>query len=300
VGSVRRGKRTDATIVNNTVVLQDGRAADAKVRFFREVGAAKPTALITPRDGRGWFWPQSGVYLDKRLFLWLAQVEKTGGTGAFAFRQVGRWLGVVTNPLDAPTAWRIRQLRLPCTSLTARRELTFGAAVLEDGGFLYVYGTDEDVRPGGRGRYLVVARVRSGDVENFSAWRYYRGGEWVSDFRTADRLVAGMASECSVSNLPALRRYVLVYTEGGLSPRILARVARTPWGPWSAPRLVYECPEAGWDRRIFCYGAKAHPTLADGDELVISYVANSFDFWQVAADARLYWPRFIRVPTRPE
>ena len=87
-----------------------------------------------------------------------------------------------------------------------------------------------------------------------------------------------------------------MYTEGGLSARILPRTAASPWGPWSAATVLYQCPEAGWDKRIFCYAAKAHPSLAAGDELVISYVANSFDFWQVAADARLYWPRFIRVP----
>jgi hypothetical protein len=29
--------------------------------------------------------------------------------------------------------------------------------------------------------------------------------------------------------------------------------------------------------------------------MLISYVANSFDFWQVTADASLYWPRFILV-----
>jgi hypothetical protein len=104
-----------------------------------------------------------------------------------------------------------------------------------------------------------------------------------------------MASECSVSYLAVAKRYVLVYTEGGLSDRILARSADTPVGPWSASSVVYQCPEAGWDNRIFCYGAKAHPSLAAGDELVISYIANSFDFWQVAADARIYVPRFIRV-----
>jgi hypothetical protein len=301
VGSVRDGKRTGATVVNNSVALQEGHGSGARMRFVvREGTPAGHTALITPRDGRGWFWLQAGACVDKRLFLWLNQVEKTGGTGVFAFRPVGQWLGVVANPLEEPTTWRIRQLKLPCTIFTPRRELTFGAAVLEDGGYLYIYGTDEEVRAVGRNRHLIVARVGTGEVEKFDAWRCYSGGEWVSDFRTASGLVGDMASECSVSYLPGLRRYLLVYTEGGLSRRVLARSARAPWGPWSAPRLVYECPEAGWDRRIFCYGAKAHPELAAGDELVISYVANSFDFWQVAADARLYWPRFIRVQVRPD
>ena len=37
-------------------------------------------------------------------------------------------------------------------------------------------------------------------------------------------------------------------------------------------------------------------SLSDApDELIITYVANSTDFYKMAADARLYRPRFIRV-----
>jgi hypothetical protein len=33
--------------------------------------------------------------------------------------------------------------------------------------------------------------------------------------------------------------------------------------------------------------------------VVVSYVVNSFDFWQVAREAKLYWPRFVRVTLAP-
>ena len=49
------------------------------------------------------------------------------------------------------------------------------------------------------------------------------------------------------------------------------------------------------DGKVFCYGAKAHAGLSSGQDLVVSYVVNSFDFWQVAREAKLYWPRFVRV-----
>ena len=103
-----------------------------------------------------------------------------------------------------------------------------------------------------------------------------------------------MASDGSVSYLPELRRYVLVYTEDGLSPRILARTSKSPEGPWSPPTDVYRCPE-GADKGVFCYQARNHPELAHGNELVIGYCTNSLDFWQVARDAKLYVPRFVRV-----
>jgi hypothetical protein len=95
-----------------------------------------------------------------------------------------------------------------------------------------------------------------------------------------------------------VKQHVLVYTDRGQLDRVLARTASAPIGPWSASTVIYRCPEAGRDKKIFCYGAKAHPTLAQGNELISSYIANSFDFWQVAADATICLPRFIRLKYR--
>ncbi len=90
-----------------------------------------------------------------------------------------------------------------------------------------------------------------------------------------------------------------MYTEEGLSQRILGRTADHPWGQWSAPAVLYECPEMACDKKLFCYGAKAHPALSSGQELIVSYIVNSFDFWQVAREADVYWPRFVRVTLAP-
>ncbi len=296
IGRVREGKRTGATMVNNTLAIQQGRGKDATVRFVvRKDTAGKPTAFITPADKHGWFWPQAVAASDGRLHLFLAQIEKAQNPGAFGFRQVGQWLGTVENPNDEPLSWHIAQRKLPCTIFAPRRDLIFGAAVLRDDKYLYVFGTDAD-KSHFVDRNLILARAPAATVDDFASWRFYRDGRWDEDFHAASHLVRGMASEGSVSYLPKFKRYVLVYTELGISAKILARTAEAPWGPWSEAATVYRCPEAGWDKRIFCYAAKAHPELSGGDELVVSYVANSFDFRQVAADARLYWPRFVRVP----
>jgi hypothetical protein len=95
------------------------------------------------------------------------------------------------------------------------------------------------------------------------------------------------------------KQYLAIYTDRGLSSRIMGRLADHPWGPWSAPVVLYECPEMRHDAKLFCYGAKAHPALSSGSNIVVSYVVNSFDFWQVARDANLYWPRFVRVILKP-
>ena len=270
--------------------------AAAKLQFIvRGYADGKPVAFLTPEDGRGWFWLQGGACIDKQLFLFLAQIEQTDGSGAFGFRQVGESLGVITNPFAAPLEWHIEQHKLPCVEFGSERRKNFGAATLVDGGYVYVYGTDEEVRGGKLARYLTIARVPFNRVADFAAWRFYANGKWSANYREASRSVSGMATEYSVSFLPKPGLYVLVYTEHGLSPKILARTSRTPWGEWSEPTTIYRCPEMAGDKGVFCYAAKAHPTQGTDDSLVISYVANAYDFRRVMAGASLYWPRFVRV-----
>ena len=205
VGKIRSGRRTDATIVNNTVGVQEG--AGGRLTFTIARGPdGKPMALIVPADGRGWFWLQAGVADHGRLSLFLNQVEKTNDKSVFG---------------------------------------------------LYVYGTDERRGKGLPSRQMVIARVPAASVSELASWRYFREGVWGEDFRNPSPLVGGVASEYSVT--PLGNRYLAVYTEKGLSPRILGRTADHPWGPWSAPAVLYECPETGRDKKLFCYGAKAHP-----------------------------------------
>ena len=130
-------------------------------------------------------------------------------------------------------------------------------------------------------------------VGNFAAWRYFRDESWVEDFRSPSPLAGSFASEYSVT--PFGKRYIAVYTELGLSPRIMGRMADHPWGPWSEPAVLFECPDMGRDKKLFCYAAKAHPALSSGHDLVVSNVVNSFDFGQVTRDAKLYWPKLVRV-----
>jgi hypothetical protein len=296
VGKIRKGRRTGATIVNNTVGVQEG--TRGRVTFSIARGPdGKPVALVIPADSRGWFWLQAGVADRGRLFLFLNQVEKTHDQSVFGFRSVGLWLGTVANADQSPESWRITQVQMPNAVFAEDRMLVWGAAVLQISDDLYVYGTDERRGKGLPNRQMVVARVPAASVGDFAAWRYFHDGGWTKDYRNPRPLAGGMASVYSVT--PFGSHYLVVYTEGGLSPRIMGRIAKYPCGPWSAAAVLYECPEMGRDKKVFCYGAKAHPALSSGRELVVSYVVNSFDFWQVARDAKQYWPRFVRLTLAP-
>ena len=152
LGTVKDGKRVGANMVNNAVAVQEGFAKDASIRFIvGKTKDGKPAAFITPADGTGWFWPQSAIRVDNRLFLFLPQIEKTKDTGVFGFKQVGQWLASVKNPDDKPENWRIDQSKVPCADFKEGRERSWGSAVLEDSEFIYVYGYDE-MRAKGAGK----------------------------------------------------------------------------------------------------------------------------------------------------
>jgi hypothetical protein len=105
-----------------------------------------------------------------------------------------------------------------------------------------------------------------------------------------------MASEFSVSYVPRLQRYALVYTENGFSRNFFLRLAPKPWGPWGDPILIFQCPEMERNPDIFCYAAKAHPELSrEPDELIVTYIAGAVDIQKLIDDATLYRPRFLRV-----
>jgi len=298
IGQVENGRHVNATLVNNTVAIQLGKdAAAAKMDFtFGRAATGQPLALIRPDDGRGWFWIFDGVMTPEGLYVFLIQIDRTAGDAVFDFKVVGTWLGHVANPEELPALWRITQSKVPWSTFSASGGILWGSAILQINKILYIYGTVEESAGGVLRKHMILARVPASLLLDYSQWRFFADNNWVTDFRRASRLSPNMPHEYSVTYLPALKQYVAVYSEDGLSRNILLRLSSKPQGPWSEPIQIFQCPEAGWDDSIFCYAAKAHSALSrDPDRLIITYIANSIDFDRVANDARLYRPRFLKV-----
>ena len=300
VGNIVDGKRTNVTMINNSIALQQRGGAP---EFFFP-GGKKPESFIKPLDGVGYFWLMHGVRSSRGLFLLLSQVKTVQPNSAFGFRTFGLWLGQVTNPDDPLPQWRITQKKVPFARFSKQETLTFGSTVLESGGFTYVYGCSARQKSEGlfarakRTAGMVLARVPADNLDDFKSWRFFSNGEWSADPEAATPICTDAPAECSVSFLPVLNKYVLVYT-AGIGGQIVMRIAPAPTGPWSEATTLYRAPEMQWSPKVFSYAGKAHPELAGPDELIITYAANSYDFWQVIKDARLYWPRFIRVQLTP-
>jgi hypothetical protein len=264
--------------------------------FYGQQADGRVTAFIHPQDGRGWFWTLDGVLTPKGLYVFLIQIERTGSESVFDFKVIGSWLGHIEHLKDPPSKWRIRQYKVPWVEFSAARGILWGSAILQVQNALYIYGTVEDRQNTVPQKHMILARVPVSMLADFSRWRFYADGRWVSDFTRASRLCENVPHEYSVSYLSALKNYVLVYSRDGLSNKILARLSTEPQGPWSDPIPLYQCPEADWDDSIFCYAAKDHAILSrHPNELVITYIANSVDFQKTINDVRLYRPRFLRA-----
>ncbi|HEY1191741.1 MAG TPA: DUF4185 domain-containing protein, partial [Gemmata sp.] len=296
VGAVRDGKRKDVTLVNNTIGIQTGNGADLKLAFAVQKGSnGKPTALFAPPDGKGWFWQFAGHHADEKLHVFLPRFEKTKDPGAFGFKALDLWLGTVDKPDADPLRWKPKYTKVPFATFEEKRKVSFGSAVLVVDDLVYIYGYAETPGALFPTRKLLTARVAKDNLADFEAWRFFANGAWKAGANDASTQIDALATEFSVSYLPGLKRYALVYTENGLSDRVVGRFAAAPEGPWSAPVPLYTCPEMKKDKKVFTYAAKAHPHLATGNELVISYVVNAHELGPVISNAELYWPRFVRV-----
>jgi hypothetical protein len=297
VGTVRDGKRKPVAMVNNTVGVQEGKGADAKVSFHIQKGDdGKHKAIFVPPDGEGWFWLFAGHHADGKLHVFLPRMEKTGAGGPFGFKGVDVWLGTVSNPDAEPTRWKVEYAKVPFADVAGeKRKVSFGTSVLTVGDHAYVYGYEQTPGKPLPARKLLVARVPKEKLADFGAWRFYADGEWKKDMKGATAQAGGLGAEFTVVHVPGLKKYALVTTENGLSDRIVGRFATSPEGPWSEPVLLYTCPEMKKDKKTFTYAGKAHAHLAGETELVISYAANSFELAPVLNNAELYWPTFVRV-----
>ena len=296
IGRVENGRRVDSKLINNSVGVQTPTLAGQQLEFFHGTDAqGQPAALFIPDDPKHWFWLLGGTCIDAKVHLFLWEFEKSSDPGVFGFVNVGVSHAVIDNPLDPPTTWKVTRRPLPFTELTKERRVIFGSAVLQHGDYVYVYGVRETPQVHLSPRKMLLARVPVASVSDPSRWEFRTASGWSQDFHEAAPIASGLSSEYSVSPLPALGQFISISHGDLLSPMINARFADQPWGPWSEPVGIWTCPEPAGKKGYFAYAGKAHPALSTGDDLLITYAVNSFQFGDLFSDASLYWPRFVRV-----
>jgi len=303
VGEICGGKRINAfMVIGNTIAVQEGLdPRSAKVRFVfgpesdgKQTAFVKPPFAMAPSDIGFWFG--HGTAVGGRLCLFMSYIKRTEKGGVFGFRTDSSWLAEVSNAAEPPEQWRFTFHQVPFFLSGPERHVSYGAALLREGRWVYIYGVAEDPQTGPLNRGLLVARAPANHLSNFAAWMFLHNGRWIKDWKAALPLpVRDIGTEFSVSYLSALHRYVLVYSPSDLAPVIKVRWADKPTGPWSDAFIAYRCPDAEIGREVFCYAAKGHPELSSGNELLVTYATNSFQLKEVLENSRLYFPRFVRL-----
>lgn len=260
--------------LNNTFAVE----RDGRLRTIHAGSAAAPKAVMPPRDKNHWFWAGDAKLAGGLVEVTYQEYERFG-EGPWDWRWhrnvVARFpQGRLNRPISVHD--------LPSASGVA-----WASAVLEDGGYTYVYGV-EDL---GGTKYMHLARVAGQSL--VGSWEFLTAsGAWSPNESDSARLMNGVANEYSVSRVGS--GYVLIThdTTEALSAKIVAYSSCSPTGPFTGKQVVYTTPETSGN--IFTYNAHAHPDIA-GDGLVVSYNVNSFVNTDHYRDVTIYRPRFVDV-----
>lgn len=259
-------------------------------------GAGRPGSLVSPPAAGEWYWARAGIPDGRGVAVVYARYARTG-----------------TGPLDV--AWRGSvvarfgegRLSRPesVTPLPSSAGISWGAWLAREGDRAYVYGTE--AAPSG-GSYLHLARVDGPGLRG--PWRYRAAdGSWSREESRAARLTGPGGAALRVSDELSVVRHGAWYAlvtqrvDVPFSAELRLAWARSPGGPFTAPRTVYTAPEAGpggsyRNPNVLAYNPHEHPELEHGtDELVVSYNVNSLVPRDVIDRASVYRPRFLRIRT---
>jgi len=209
------------------------------------------------------FWPRSGLCEAGRCYVFYSIMNNFGAEPYDYFR-VGQGVASAEDPAGPYDKARLARRY----SLWNDIEPAFGSALWRDeDGWVYVYGRAA-VSPGVYSAEL--ARVKPGDLCSREKYEYYTAegstAAWTSDAADATPVLETAPEEFSVSYNEYLKGYLAVYYDPE-SARVLARLARYPWGPWGEPAALLSCR-----REEYCYGAKEQPGFAaeDGKKIFLT------------------------------
>lgn len=283
--------RQGARMISNSLAIQTGTdPVTASIRFhWRRAADGSPAAIVPDEaDERHWFG--NGVRVGDRLVLFLNRLRATTtGTG---FESVGWAAWLVDNPDADPSTWRMARLRTPTNPLGV---LVGFAAVLRLDEYVYAFGSQDPVKshPIHAVRWP-AQQVGQGNLANPEWWAGDRLG-WVADSSPAPRqpIFENGQSELTIHRDPESARFLAFHTSGFGPADVMIRAAPALTGPWSGPRMLFR-PADYYRPNVMIYSAKAHPELT-GADLVLTYSTNTFEFAEHLSDARIYYPRCVRL-----
>lgn len=304
-GDIENGKPKDGgTMVHNTVALFNGSVpGNDKITFYNGVlPSDSSTAIFNPKTSStqqgDYYWLGDGFVNTAKnsdIYVFAYKMHNKSQTDDWSFYNTKTVL--INIPYySKPPYTDQKQIETPLRFPDDAG--TFGAGIFvntqsaktpKPDGFVYVYGVTN------KNKALVAARVFPQDIEDFSKWTFWNGTNWTTDMSQSAEITTGISNEMSISPLPD-GRYILVSMIDGMSRSVGIKIGSSPIGPFGEFKTIYTCKEPLENKHYFTYNAKAHPSLSQPGELLISYNVNAFEFVKEIKDnPNLYRPRFIKL-----
>ncbi len=285
IDTIGTGKRTNSTIIRNSIAIQKGEDIESSSLTFYYKGINKKPKAFFELPGNNWFWTGHGTVVKDKLIIFLFELENTNE--GFGFQAVGWHLALVKNPSDDPLNWDIEYFKGPDPS-----DILLGSsAVLKDDRFLYAYGVKE---PGSHEVYLIRFEIDQLLVGNFSSMAWWSNNRWVKNtgFAPENAVLFTGHTEFSVHYQKEIESYMQIQSFGFGHAELGYRLAAQPQGPWSEPVIFYK--PIFTDEQEFMYSARAHPEQTS-EGVLITYNINNFDFGKLVHNEEIYFPRIIKL-----
>lgn len=287
--TIREHSLTPFMVYNSVLVANDGCIAAMPV----DGGGS-----AIPDEGRAGYWPMS-----------LRSAEVPGGTVVQVVAAKVRrkdqndfeTLGSSLATFEVPTNRSPRFMsNVPLgRDSTDPRVPTWGAAMWEHDGVVYVYGTASNATKSTSGWSLHVARTSSDRLERPETWEYWDGAGWVAGDPSAATAegAALVPAERGVSHVLSVfereDHWYAISKEGDWVGETLAVwKAPTPHGPFTKHHLA----SLENDQHIRRYTPLAHPDFeTESGHLLVSYSESPTSETSFYHRPELYRPRFIEV-----
>lgn len=295
VGTLKDGRR-NGPMIHNSIAIQD--TPDSPPQFWWRIPERVPHDAFPPQSDKAkhWYWPGCGIESGGRIYVFMMKVAtRPGVEGVFGFRVIGCTLLRIDNPTEPPDNWRISQVDLVESEL-----FNINSAALVEGEYVYLLGHQDRATSGPDHRAAILCRMPLRALDSSDPGRalefWSDDDTWRATPEHARRLFSPAPTESSLQFDPVRRRYIAAVVIPFTSELGIVSAEKLT-GPWSKPQLLYTIDQVTTGGKgLFAYAGRAHPELArSGDELVLTYVVNADDFWDMFANPAIYFPRFVRV-----
>ena len=278
----------DGQITNFEGLVHDSELVGTMPNLQADFGgnSSAPTSTFPDTENPGDGFQIGATYMENGQQLVFVQ-ELTPVPGTIYGTYTGRSaIAIMSLASGTPTLSAV-------DDIPTDRWTQWGNALVQSGGYDYVYGIDFDT-DAGTWYGLKVARVPVGNTLDFSQWSYWNGSSWVAGESnavvTATPLVNGIVPLESASG------FMGVGVGGsGSDYNVYLTFSCSPTGPWSGPASAYTIPATATYTNEIAYMATFHPELS-GHGLVASYNIDSSDgLSALEQDDHEYQPGFIDI-----